>query len=120
VSKPIRTRIQDHGIDIMVQVTDETLELYRLGERQRRTISIDDVWRMARGTDALPPPITTRSKNSIVAIFVRHRGNASIWQRQDNGEELTERELRAAGRREGRPVIPLYGVPNQSVKGAGR
>lgn len=114
-----RSKIQVRGRDIMVTVTDTTIEMNLFGFRERFVLAIEQAWEMATKAQDAPPPITQRSKNSIVASFVRHRGKASVWLRHDTGEELTERQLRMAGKRERRAVIPVYGMPNEAVKGMG-
>lgn len=111
-----QTKLEVAGRPIMVRVFDDHIELRRKGERNGRRIAIDEVWRLANDEQA-PPPLTWRTTNRIVAVFVKVSGNKSLWQRQDTGEITTEAKIMAQGRREKRPVVTLFGMPNVMAVG---
>lgn len=115
MSTPKVTKVLINNQPILVQITEDCVELWVRGSRTRYGLSIESLWRHAEVIQVNPTqyPVTTRSKNSIVAYFVYWRRNRSYWKRVDTGEELTEAALRRAGRLEKRPVITIYGDPTE-------
>ncbi len=114
----IQTKIEIAGSPIMVRVFDDHVELRRKGERNARRMAITELW-IAAASEVLPPPVTARTTNRIVAVFIGVRGNKSIWERQDTGEQMTEAKIMAQGRKERRPVVTLFGMPPKAMA-AGR
>lgn len=119
LSKAVKTRIEYLGRPVMLEIQDDRIEMWRMGERTRRSISIEEMWSRALIEDRPQYPVTQRSGNSIVAHFSKVRGMKSYWVRLDTGEELTEAQLRRAGRIEKRPVVTLFGSPAAAMARGG-
>ncbi|MEN6536377.1 MAG: hypothetical protein ABFD89_22160 [Bryobacteraceae bacterium] len=115
--KAIRTTAEAMGRPILVEVVGDRLEMWRMGEREseRRSVSIESIYRDAVATGAPRNIITPKTSNSIVAFYVGWKRGRSYWKRTDTGEELTEGQLRRASRLEGRPFLPLYGMPPERL-----
>jgi len=113
--KAIRTTAEAMGRPILVEVVGDRLEMWRMGERDRRSVSIWALYREAAETGAPRAIITPKTSNSIVAFYVGWKRGRSYWKRTDTGEELTEGQLRRASRLEGRPFLPLYGMPPERL-----
>lgn len=112
------TNIQINGRKLIVRVFGDYIEIRRKGDRQGRTMPIDQLWRVTSGCTA-EPPLTSSSKNRIVAVFQGIKGSKSLWQRQDTGEVMTEAKIMAQGRKERRPVVTLFGMPPKAMAAGG-
>lgn len=108
-----KTKAEANGRPIMIEVKGDRIELWRMGERNRRVAMVDKIWIdcLFNPADPPPPPQPGRRTNSIIAYFVGLRRGYSYWKRIDTGEELTEAALTRAGRKEKRKVVTLYGMP---------
>jgi hypothetical protein len=113
--KAIRTTAEAMGRPILVEVVGDRLEMWRMGDRDRRSVSIWALYREAVEAGAPRAIITPKTSNSIVAFYVGWKRGRSYWKRTDTGEELTEGQLRRASRLEGRPFLPLYGMPPERL-----
>ena len=114
-SKPIKSTAESMGRPILVEVVGDRLEMWRMGDRDRRSVSIEAIYQHAVTTGAPRNIITPKTSNSIVAFYVGWKRGRSYWKRTDTGEELTEGQLRRASRLEGRPFLPLYGMPPETL-----